>query len=242
MNEQSAPAFCPNCGKPVAATANFCQHCAHPLTETASAAHAVGGTAQDGARRRLPILLLCGLIGLAVIALVSALISRQPSAGDSYSGTQSSSSQSSATTRPANQSVNVTITSPSTPTPSNPLAATTVQQAVRNFMRAYTKGGDINVEGVREIPNQNAATVNLRFANWICSTTYEGGLSTETPPPVTRDRYGMPSSAFGLRLVTYNTSGQAVLERYNDGRWMLKQVRVGDGFNAVTVSGTLEVR
>jgi hypothetical protein len=117
-----------------------------------------------------------------------------------------------------------------------------VQRAVRSFMSEFTKGGNINVEGVQELPNQNAATADLRFVNWICSTTYEGGLSKQKPPPVTYDRYGMPSSTFGLRLKTYNTSGLAVLKRYNDGRWVLKEVRVGSGFNTVTISGTVEIR
>jgi len=117
-----------------------------------------------------------------------------------------------------------------------------VQLAVRSFMRDFTKGGSINVEGVQELPNQNAATADLRFSNWVCSTTYEGGLSKQAPPPVTHDRYGMPSSTFGLRLRTYNTPGLAVLKRYNDGRWVLKEVRVGSGFNTVTISGTQEIR
>jgi hypothetical protein len=122
------------------------------------------------------------------------------------------------------------------------LTDSNVQRAVRSFMSEFTKGGNINVEGVQELPNQNAATADLRFVNWVCSTTYEGGLSKQNPPPVTYDRYGMPSSTFGLRLRTYNTSGLAVLKRYNDGRWVLKEVRVGSGFNTVTISGTLEVR
>ena len=117
-----------------------------------------------------------------------------------------------------------------------------VQRALRTFMGDFTKGGEINVEGVQELPNQNAATADLRFVNWICSTTYEGGLSKQRPPPITYDRYGMPSSTFGLRLKTYNTAGLAVLKRYNDGRWVLKKVRIGSGFNTVTVSGTMEVR
>jgi hypothetical protein len=134
---------------------------------------------------------------------------------------------------------------PETTQPNSPASALTtgnVQRAVSTFMRDFTKGGQINVEGVQELPNENAATADLRFVNWVCSTTYEGGLSKQTPPPVTYDRFGMPSSTFGLRLRTYNTSGLAVLKRYNDGRWVLKEVRVGQGFNTITISGTYEVR
>ena len=122
------------------------------------------------------------------------------------------------------------------------LTNSNVQGAVRSFMSEFTKGGNINVEGVQELPNQNAATADLRFSNWVCSTTYEGGLSKQTPPPVTRDKFGMPSSTFGLRLRTYNMSGLAVLKRYNDGRWVLKEVRVGSGLNTITIRGTQEVR
>jgi YARHG domain len=127
-------------------------------------------------------------------------------------------------------------------TPASALTTSNVQRAVSSFMRDFTKGGQINVEGVQELPNENAATADLRFVNWVCSTTYEGGLSKQTPPPVTYDRFGMPSSTFGLRLRTYNTSGLAVLKRYNDGRWVLKEVRVGQGFNTISIGGTLEVR
>lgn len=138
-----------------------------------------------------------------------------------------------------------TPTSPPTPgtsLPSGSLTNSSVQNAVNSFMSAFTKGGSIVVEGVRELPNENAATADLRFSNWVCSTTYEGGLSKENPPPVTKDRFGMPSSTFGLRLVTYNTNGIAVLTHFNDGRWVLKQVRIGEGFKAVNVTGTMEVR
>lgn len=141
--------------------------------------------------------------------------------------------------------VNTNNSQPETTTTNSPASALTtsnVQRAVSSFMRDFTKGGQINVEGVQELPNENAATADLRFVNWVCSTTYEGGLSKQTPPPVTYDRLGMPSSTFGLRLRTYNTSGLAVLKRYNDGRWVLKEVRVGQGFNTITIGGTLEVR
>lgn len=117
-----------------------------------------------------------------------------------------------------------------------------VERAVRDFMSGFTKGGEIEVDGVRELPNENAATADLRFVNWVCTTTAEGGLSKQSPPPVTRDQFGMPSTVFGPRLRTYNVRGQAVLKHYTDGRWMLTEVRVGSGFNTVTVSGSVVVR
>ena len=117
-----------------------------------------------------------------------------------------------------------------------------VQNTVDSFMRGFTKGGSIIVEGIRELPNENAATADLRFSNWVCSTIYEGGLSKETPPPVTKDAYGMPSSTFGLRLKTYNMRGLAVLKHYTDGRWVLSEVRIGSGLQAVTITGSQDVR
>jgi hypothetical protein len=117
-----------------------------------------------------------------------------------------------------------------------------VEQAVRDFMSGFTKGGEIEVDGVRELPNENAATADLRFVNWVCTTTAEGGLSKQSPPPVTRDQFGMPSTVFGPRLRTYNVRGQAVLKHYTNGRWVLTEVRVGSGFNTVTVSGSVVVR
>lgn len=126
--------------------------------------------------------------------------------------------------------------------PAGSLTNSNVQNTVNAFMSEFTKGGNIVVDGIRELPNENAATADLKFVNWVCSTTYEGGLSKQTPPPVTKDRFGMPSSTFGLRLVTYNTRGIAVLKHYNDGRWVLTQVRVGEGFNAVNINGSRDVR
>jgi YARHG domain len=117
-----------------------------------------------------------------------------------------------------------------------------VQNAVDSFMRGFTKGGSIIVEGIRELPNENAATADLRFSDWVSSTTYEGRLSKENPPPVTKDPYGMPSSTFGLRLKTYNVRGIAILKHYTDGRWVMSEVRLGSGLNTVTLSGSQEVR
>lgn len=109
-------------------------------------------------------------------------------------------------------------------------------------MSEFTKGGSINVEGVQELPNQNAATAGIRFVNWVCTTINGGGLFKQNPPPLTHDQFGMPSTAFGPMLRTYNVSGLAVLKHYNDGRWVLKEVRVGSGFDTVAISGTQEVR
>lgn len=122
------------------------------------------------------------------------------------------------------------------------LTDSNVQRAVRNLMSDFTKGGDINVEGVQELPNQNAATADLRFVNWVCTTVNGGGLSKQKPPPLTHDQFGMPSTAFGPKLVTYNVRGLAVLKHYNDGRWVLKEVHMGSGFDTVTITGTAEVR
>jgi hypothetical protein len=122
------------------------------------------------------------------------------------------------------------------------LTDSNVQRAVRSFMSEFTKGGDINVEGVQELPNQNAATADLRFVNWVCTTVNGGGLSKQKPPPLTHDQFGMPSTAFGPKLVTYNVRGLAILKHYNDGRWVLKEVHMGSGFDTVSISGTAEVR
>jgi hypothetical protein len=147
-----------------------------------------------------------------------------------------------ATSLATNSNSQPEMTPSGTSTSGGGLTSSNVERAVKSFMSDFTKGGSITVEGVQELPNENAATADLKFVNWVCSTTYEGGLSKQTPPPVTYDRFGMPSTAFGLRLRTYNTTGLAVLKRYNDGRWVLKEVRVGSGFNTVTINGTLDVR
>lgn len=155
---------------------------------------------------------------------------------------QTVSANSNKITDATNSSTSNINSAPTIASSNNVLTNSNVQQAVQSFMSGFTKGGNIIVEGVQELPNENAATADLRFSGWVCSSTNEGGLSKQKPPPVTYDRYGMPSSTFGLRLVTYNTSGLAVLKRYNDGRWVLKQIRVGNGFNAVNINGTQEVR
>jgi hypothetical protein len=136
----------------------------------------------------------------------------------------------------------VVFDSPPATSSAGTLTGDGVERAVRDFMSGFTKGGTIEVDGVRELPNENAATADLRFVNWVCTTTYEGGLSKQSPPPETRDQFGMPSTVFGPSLKTYNVRGQAVLKHYTDGRWMLTEVRVGSGLNTVTVSGSVVVR
>ncbi len=175
-------------------------------------------------------------------ANINLIVAAESRAKQSESAASSNANSNYNSQSPAATTNTTTVTASESGSSGSGINDSNVQRAVRSFMSEFTKGGSINVEGVQELPNQNAATADLKFVNWVCSTTYEGGLSKQKPPPVTYDRYGMPSSTFGLRLKTYNTNGLAVLKRYNDGRWVLKEVRVGNGFNTVTISGTVEVR
>ena len=103
-------------------------------------------------------------------------------------------------------------------------------------------GGSVSVRGIQEIPQQNSAIADLQFNDFQYGTTFEGGLLKAKdfkPRPKSNDPIPHPDEMFPQRKVTYSKDGKAILSRYNDGRWVLKEVRWG--FDS-GVKGTVEIR
>ena len=81
------------------------------------------------------------------------------------------------------------------------------QQAVSQW-----SGGGLIVTGVQELPQQNAATAAISFANF---NVRQQGL------------FGMTSNRM------YSGPGEATFTHFTDGRWVLVKVSTAEGFNSV---------
>jgi hypothetical protein len=113
----------------------------------------------------------------------------------------------------------------------------------------YRFGGSVNVEGIQELPQQNSAIADLRFNGFEYPVTNEGRLikTKEFKPKAMPQRRNpgdpLPSmeQMFPPRKVSYSGSGRGILTRYNDGRWVLKEVTWGQSVNSLGVTGTISI-
>lgn len=72
------------------------------------------------------------------------------------------------------------------------------QKALDKALEGSSKGGTVTVQGVRELPSENAAEAELNFQNF---------------------RWQAP-----LGLGSYSGAGTARFSHYSDGRWVLSKV------------------
>lgn len=117
-----------------------------------------------------------------------------------------------------------------------------VETAVTDMLSDYRLGGSVSIKGIQEIPQQNAAVADLQFSSFQYGTTFEGGLLRAKdfkPKKPSGDMIPSPDEMFPQRAVTYSKDGKAILSRYNDGRWVLKEVRWGFDTG---VKGNVEVK
>ena len=142
-------------------------------------------------------------------------------------------------------------TSAYSPATENPLSPNKVESVAAQMIGKYRIGGRIVVEGVREISKENAAVADLRFENFEFATTNDGGKLLEAgqyKPPADLSKRSptdpLPSmeEMFPNRKQNYNGKGTAMLAHYNDGRWVLKEVRWGSGFFSFIVSGNINLQ
>jgi hypothetical protein len=144
--------------------------------------------------------------------------------------------------------------SQSTPVPRptenpNSLTNAKVESAVTRTISDYRFNGSISVEGIQELPQQNSAVADLRFNGFEYPVTNEGRLMKtkdfhpKSYPENRKPTDQLPSMEQMLppRKVSYSGSGRGVLTRYNDGRWVLKEVSWGQGFNSLGVTGTVSI-
>ncbi len=131
---------------------------------------------------------------------------------------------------------------PATSSSNQGLTNSKVETAVADMLSDYRLGGSVSVKGIQEIPQQNSAVADLQFSGFQYGTTFEGGLLRAKdfkPKKPSGDMIPSPDEMFPQRAITYSKDGKAIFSRYNDGRWVLKEVRWGFDTG---VKGTVEIR
>lgn len=131
---------------------------------------------------------------------------------------------------------------------SGSLSSSKVEIAVLQLVSNLRLDGNIRVEGTQELPQQNAAVADLSFSNFkygrnferqpVSISQYKKGAGNKTGD-YWADTY---NETMKPQTATYSGRGNAVLKRYNDGRWVLKEVKWGNGFDGLGWNGTVEVR
>lgn len=124
-----------------------------------------------------------------------------------------------------------------------------VESAVTRLISDYRLGGSVNVDGIQELPKENSAIADLRFNGFEYPVTNEGRLikardfKPKSIPARRNPGDPLPSmeQMFPPRKLTYSGSGRGILTRYNDGRWVLKEVRWGRSLDTLGVTGTIAI-
>jgi hypothetical protein len=83
------------------------------------------------------------------------------------------------------------------------------QRAVQRWM----SGGTVSVQGIQEVPQENSAVARLNFTN----------LSYKLHDPILG----------GNNNKIYSGAGNGIFAHYNDGRWVLIKITIGQGFDSV---------
>lgn len=166
--------------------------------------------------------------------LLSACSSATPSSASSPISTAGSSSAASmansGSTRPADHL---------------PLSAEKVQAAVDKALDWTRKGGRATVLGIQELPQENAARVDVQFDNFQYNADMYGmpvDKNQKAPPePDVRDPKfyeKMYQNRVGQTQVKrFSGRGAGALVHYNDGRWVLTEVH----FDLVGVTRKIEL-
>lgn len=125
------------------------------------------------------------------------------------------------------------------------LTKTQVETAIATLLSEWRIGGSISVRGIQEIPQQNAAIADLQFNNFEFAVTGTDELirARDFKPPK-KSGQSIPSyeEMFSQKKITYSKQGKAILTKYNDGLWVLKQVNWHDGIACCGVKGNVEIR
>lgn len=80
-------------------------------------------------------------------------------------------------------------------------------------LNIWVKSGSVSVRGIQEVASENAAVAQLSFSN----------LGYNLRDPILG----------GQRNKTYSGPGTAIFTHYNDGRWVLTKITIGQGFDVV---------
>lgn len=133
----------------------------------------------------------------------------------------------------------------SSSTSSQGLTNAKVEKAVADILTDWRIGGTVSVRGIQEIPQQNSAIADLQFNAFefaVNGTDQMIRAKDFKPPKKSGDVIPSYEEMFPPKKITYSKQGKATLTKYNDGRWVLKQVNWHDGIACCGVTGNLEIR
>lgn len=130
------------------------------------------------------------------------------------------------------------------PPPAESLTTAKVETAIESLLDEFRFSGSVRVSGIQEQPAQNTAIADLQFDVFEYATSFEGNLLKKknfNPKPLPQDKTRLPSpeEMFPPKRTIYSKDGRAILARYTDGRWILKEVRWDFDKG---VKGSVEVR
>lgn len=118
-----------------------------------------------------------------------------------------------------------------------PLTNINVNRAVNQALDWTRKGGGpATVVGIREIPQENLAVADVRFDNFQFNANIYN-IPTQkdevTPPQPAADSptFNQQMAEWPSRqrhVAQYTGTSQALLTHYNDGRWVLTKVNIGE--------------
>ncbi len=153
------------------------------------------------------------------------------------------------TTNPSTTSSQSTSSVQRTEDTSGKLTNAKVESAVTRMISDYRLGGSVSVDGIQELPQENSAIADLRFNGFEYPVTNEGRMikARDFKPKSMPERRNpgdpLPSmeQMFPPKKLSYSGSGRGVITRYNDGRWVLKEVNWGQSVNTVWVKGTVPI-
>jgi hypothetical protein len=243
--DEMPPNMCPGCGGALDAESRFCQHCGFNVTSADvtpsitpttincpkcqeqinskatfcwNCGQQIGVTSQSPSQQKKPIAIIVAIV--VGVVLLYILLSRN-------SGNSSVSSSTTSLEKNLSSVIN-SATQPNT----NSLTNAKVEQAINQLTSNLRVGGTISVEGIQELPQENAARADLRFSNFQYKSDMAGSpVSSDRKAPekpeVNDPNFYDKMYKYGTQQVqTRNYSGQgfAVLKHYSDGRWVLKEV------------------
>ena len=199
---------CSGCGDPLDAASRFCAQCGQRT--------AVAYVEPD--RQRVMIIVLAVCFGLG---LLYVFLSRNSSSGVIVSPPDT-------TSPPSSNSIVKTIAEST-----NQLTNAKVERAVSQLTSNLRVAGAISVEGIQELPQENAARADLRFRNFqyksdMAGTPLPSNRQAPEKPQINDPKFYDKMYRYGTQQVhtkTYSGQGFAVLKHYNDDRWVLKEVR-----------------
>ncbi len=106
--------------------------------------------------------------------------------------------------------------------------------------------GRVEVLGIQEIPQQNAAIVDIQFDDFQHNADYFG-------TPISKDKKSPPEPKVGsptfyddlqkaateqVNVKSYSGKGVGTLKHYTDGRWVLTDI----DFNFLRLNANLEIQ